>query len=173
MFICGGAFCGLDKIILARGTKSGIGFGANVEKPEEKNTGEIFKNVENEDLLKYGLIPEFIGRLPVVAALEDLSEDDLIRVLTEPKDAIVKQYASLFDMNGVKLTFTNDALHSIVQQAIEKKTGARGLRSIIENLLLDTMFNIPDEIHVSEVVVDDDVVKGKKAPTILQQDDAA
>ena len=173
LFICGGAFCGLDKIILARGKKSGIGFGANVEKPEEKNTGEIFKDVENEDLLKYGLIPEFIGRLPVVATLEDLSEDDMIRVLTEPKDAIVKQYASLFDMNGAKLTFTDDALHAIVRQAIEKKTGARGLRSIIENLLLDTMFNIPDECNVSEVVVDENVVKGTASPTVLRLDDVA
>lgn len=167
LFICGGAFCGLDKIIAARGKKSGIGFGADIEKAETKNTGELFKEVETEDLLKFGLIPEFVGRLPVIATLEDLTEDDLIRVLTEPKSAIIKQYAGLLDMNGVKLTFEKDALRSIVRQAIEKKTGARGLRSIIENILLDTMFDIPDNHSAKEVVIDEDVAAGKKKPVII------
>ena len=139
LFICGGAFCGLDKIISSRGKKTGIGFGADIEKEAEKSTGELFKKVENEDLLKFGLIPEFIGRLPVVATLEDLSEHDLIRVLTEPKDAIVKQYSSLFDMNNVKLTFEDEALKMVVKKALEKKTGARGLRAIIENILIIKM----------------------------------
>ncbi len=173
LFICGGAFCGLDKIIAARGKKTGIGFGADVDRIEDKNIGELFKQVETEDLLKFGLIPEFIGRLPVVATLEDLSADDLIRVLTEPKDAIVKQYASLFAMNGVKLTFTAGALKKIVNQAIAKKTGARGLRAIIENLLMDTMFNIPDNRQAVEVSIDEDVVDGKSTPMIITKKDAA
>ena len=166
LFICGGAFCGLEKIISSRGAKSGIGFGADVEKAEEKNVGELFKNVETEDLLKFGLIPEFVGRLPVIATLELLDEKDLIRVLKEPKDAILKQYASLFDMNGVKLTIEDTALEAIVKQAIEKKTGARGLRTIIENLLLDTMFEIPDRKDAKEVVINEDVVSGKLKPLI-------
>ena len=173
LFICGGAFCGLDKIIAARGKKTGIGFGADVDRVEDKNVGELFKQVETEDLLKFGLIPEFIGRLPVVATLEDLSADDLIRVLTEPKDAIVKQYASLFGMNGVKLTVTKGALKKIVNQAIAKKTGARGLRAIIENLLMDTMFNIPDNREAVEVAIDEDVVDGKSTPMIITKKDAA
>lgn len=167
LFICGGAFCGLEKIIAARGKKAGIGFGADIEKEEEKNSGELFKNVETEDLLKFGLIPEFIGRLPVVATLEDLSEADLIRVLKEPKDAILKQYSSLLDMNGVKLTFREDALNAIVRQAIEKRTGARGLRSIIENILLDTMFDIPDNHMAKEVVIDENVVRGTSKPLVV------
>lgn len=168
LFICGGAFCGLDKVIAARGKKSGIGFGADVEKPEEKNTGELFKNVETEDLLKFGLIPEFVGRLPVVATLEDLTESDLIKVLTEPKDAIVKQFASLFDMNGVKLTFEEDALKAIVHQAIEKKTGARGLRAIIEKALLDIMFQLPDNQEAGEVVINKNFVSGENLPKTLK-----
>ena len=173
LFICGGAFCGLDKIIAARGKKTGIGFGADVDRVEDKNVGELFKQVETEDLLKFGLIPEFIGRLPVVATLEDLSADDLIRVLTEPKDALIKQYASLFGMNGVKLTFTAGALKKIVNHAIAKKTGARGLRAIIENLLMDTMFNIPDNREAIEVSIDEDVVDGKSTPMIITKKDAA
>ena len=170
LFICGGAFCGLDKIIAARGKKAGIGFGADVEKAENKSTGELFKEVETEDLLKFGLIPEFIGRLPVVATLEDLTEADMIRVLTEPKDAILKQYASLLDMNGVKLTFKPKALQAIVRQALEKKTGARGLRSIIEGILLDTMFEIPDNRSAKEIVIDEKVVAGKAKPLIVSSD---
>ncbi|MDR0942546.1 MAG: ATP-dependent Clp protease ATP-binding subunit ClpX [Holosporales bacterium] len=167
LFICGGAFVGLEKIIAARGAKAGIGFGADVQKAEEKSVGELFKEVETEDLLKYGLIPEFVGRLPVVAVLEDLKEDDLIRVLKEPKDAILKQYAGLLDMNGVKLNFTDDALRAIVKKAIEKKTGARGLRAIVENLLLDVMFDVPDNSNAVEVVIDEKVIKGEAVPSII------
>ena len=173
LFICGGAFCGLDKIIAARGKKSGIGFGADVDKVEDRNAGELFREVEPEDLLKFGLIPEFIGRLPVVATLEDLTESDLVRVLTEPKNALVKQYASLFDMNGVKLTFEPDALNAIVKQAIEKKTGARGLRSIMEKILLNTMFELPDNREAREVLVTQDVVSGKIPPQIIGLADVA
>jgi ATP-dependent Clp protease ATP-binding subunit ClpX len=167
LFICGGAFCGLEKIIAMRGEKTSIGFGADVTKPSEKNLGDLFNKVQTEDLLKFGLIPEFVGRLPVVATLSDLSEADLIRVLKEPKDAIVKQYASLFDMNGIKLVFEEAGLKQIVKQAMEKKTGARGLRTIIENLLLDTMFEIPDNADAKEIIIDKDAVLGKKPPIIV------
>ncbi len=173
LFICGGAFCGLDKIISARGKKAGIGFGASVEKAEDKNIGELFKEVETEDLLKFGLIPEFVGRLPVLATLEDLKEEDLIRVLKEPKDAILKQYSSLFDMNGVKLNFTDCALKAVVKQAIAKKTGARGLRSIIENLLLEVMFEIPDNNQICEVIIDERVVEGKSKPHMITRTENA
>ena len=173
LFICGGAFCGLEKIIASRGKKAGIGFGADVEKTEDKNTGELFKDIETEDLLKFGLIPEFVGRLPVVATLEDLSEEDLIKVLQDPKDAILKQYSSLLDMNGVKLTFKDNALKAIVKQAIEKKTGARGLRAIIENLLLDIMFNIPDNQCAKEIIIDEKVVLGTAKPLILEDKENA
>ncbi|MDR2074716.1 MAG: ATP-dependent Clp protease ATP-binding subunit ClpX [Holosporales bacterium] len=167
LFICGGAFCGLEKIIALRGEKTSIGFGADVTKPSEKNIGDLFNKVQTEDLLKFGLIPEFVGRLPVVATLSDLSESDLIKVLKEPKDAITKQYASLFDMNGIKLIFEEAGLKQIVKQAIEKKTGARGLRTIIENLLLDTMFEIPDNADAKEIIIDKDAVLGKKPPIIV------
>ncbi|MDR1234312.1 MAG: ATP-dependent Clp protease ATP-binding subunit ClpX [Holosporales bacterium] len=173
LFICGGAFCGLEKIIASRGKKSGIGFGADVEKAEDKDVGELFKEIETEDLLKFGLIPEFIGRLPVVASLEDLGEDDLIKVLTEPKDAILKQYESLFDMNGVALKFQEAAMRSVVKQAMKKKTGARGLRSIVENILSDLMYNIPDNPKAKEVVIDKDVVEGKKRPIVSATKDNA
>ncbi|MDR1289314.1 MAG: ATP-dependent Clp protease ATP-binding subunit ClpX [Holosporales bacterium] len=173
LFICGGAFCGLEKIIAARGKKSGIGFGADVEKSEDRRVGELFKEIETEDLLKFGLIPEFVGRLPVVATLEDLKEDDLLRVLTEPKDAILKQYASLFDMNDVTLTFKEDAMKEVVRQAIEKKTGARGLRSIVEDLLTDLMFDIPDNPDATEVIIDKEVVNKTSPPTIITDDRAA
>jgi ATP-dependent Clp protease ATP-binding subunit ClpX len=167
LFICGGAFCGLEKIIATRCQKTGIGFGASVDRTLKENVGELFKNVETEDLLKYGLIPEFIGRLPVIATLEDLSEDDLVRVLKEPKDAILKQYSSLLDMNGVKLSFSDKALKAVVTKAIEKKTGARGLRSIVESLLLDIMFTIPDNPLISEVIIDENVVLGTKEATTI------
>ncbi|MDR1034364.1 MAG: ATP-dependent Clp protease ATP-binding subunit ClpX [Holosporales bacterium] len=173
LFICGGAFCGLEKIIAARGKKTGIGFEADVEKSENKRAGELFKEVETEDLLKFGLIPEFVGRLPVVATLEDLEEGDLLQVLTEPKDAILKQYASLFDMNNVKLTFEEDAMKEVVRQAIDKKTGARGLRSIVEEILADLMFDIPDTPNVTEVVIDKGVVNKESSPTIVLKDCAA
>jgi len=169
LFICGGAFCGLEKIIAARGKKAGIGFGADVEKAEDKNTGELFKEVETEDLLKFGLIPEFVGRLPVTATLEDLTEKELLRILTEPKDAILKQYASLLDMNNVKLNLTEGAKKAIVQQAIAKKTGARGLRSIVEGVLLGIMFDIPDNKLAKEVVINEDVINGLSSPIIIKE----
>jgi ATP-dependent Clp protease ATP-binding subunit ClpX len=161
LFICGGAFCGLEKLINARGKRSGIGFGADVMKSEDKNIGDAFKEVETEDLLKYGLIPEFVGRFPVIATLDDLDEEALMRVLIEPKDAILKQYMSLFDMNGVDLIFKDEAKYAVVKQAIARKTGARGLRSIIESILLDYMFDIPDNKNIKEVVIDKAIVEQK------------
>jgi ATP-dependent Clp protease ATP-binding subunit ClpX len=174
LFICGGAFAGLDRIIADRLQGKSIGFGAHVAAPEERRTGEVLRNCEPEDLLKFGLIPEFIGRLPVIATLEDLDEDALVQILTEPKNALSKQYARLFEMEGVKLSFTDDALHEIARRAIERRTGARGLRSILEGILLDTMFELPGMEQVEEVVIDADVVRGHKEPVrILQADKAA
>lgn len=170
LFICGGAFAGLDKIIAARGRGSTIGFGADVKDLDERNIGDLFKELEPEDLLKYGLIPEFVGRLPVIATLEDLDEDALITILTEPKNALVKQYKKLFEMENVDLTFSDDALRAIAKQAIERKTGARGLRSIIENLLLDSMFEVPDMEDLDEVVVNEDTVEEKKQPVYVKAD---
>ncbi len=171
LFICGGAFAGLDKIIAQRGRGTTIGFGADVKDLDDnRGIGELFKALEPEDLLKYGLIPEFVGRLPVIATLEDLDEDALITILTEPKNALVKQYQKLFDLEGVQLTFTDDALKAIAKKAIERKTGARGLRSIIENLLLDTMFEVPDLEDVEEVVVSEDTVQDNKAPVYVHSD---
>ena len=170
LFICGGAFAGLDKVISARGRGTTIGFGADVKSLDDRNIGEVFKDLEPEDLLKYGLIPEFVGRLPIIATLEDLDEDALITILTEPKNALVKQYKKLFDMEDVELTFTDDALKAIAQKAIERKTGARGLRSIIENLLLNSMFEIPDREDVTEVVVNDDTVTDGKDPVYVIED---
>ena len=167
LFICGGAFAGLDKIISARGKGSSIGFGADVRAPEERQTGEILREVEPEDLLKFGLIPEFVGRLPVVATLEDLDEEALVEILTKPKNALVKQYQRLFEMEDVKLEFREDALSAIAQKAIERKTGARGLRSILENVLLDTMFDLPGSEGVEEVVVNDEVVEGRAQPLMI------
>ena len=164
LFICGGAFAGLDRIIADRMQGKSIGFGANVQSPEDRRTGEILKQCEPEDLLKFGLIPEFIGRLPVIATLEDLDEGALVKILSEPKNALAKQYQRLFDMEGVKLTFNQDALQSIARKAIERKTGARGLRSIMEAILLDTMFELPGMDGVDEVVIDKDVVEGRKDP---------
>ncbi len=167
LFIVGGAFAGLDKIISARGRGSSIGFGADVNDVDERKIGEVFKELEPEDLQKFGLIPEFIGRLPVIATLEDLDEDALIQILTEPKNALTKQYQRLFEMEGADLTFTDDALTAIAQKAIERKTGARGLRSIMENMLLDTMYELPSQENVEEVVVNEDVVKNSKAPLLI------
>ena len=164
LFICGGAFAGLEKVIAQRTNKSSIGFGANVSAPDDRKTGEILHDIEPEDLLKFGLIPELIGRVPVVATLEDLDEDALIAILTEPKNALVKQYQALFEMEDVKLTFTPQALKAIAQKAVERKTGARGLRAIIERLLLDTMFELPSMEDVSEIVIDETVVSGEKQP---------
>lgn len=165
LFVCGGAFAGLDQIIANRGKGTSIGFGADIKDPEEdKRTGELLKNLEPEDLLKFGLIPEFVGRVPVIATLEDLDEDALIQILTEPKNALTKQYAKLFEMEGATLRFTDGALKAIALKAIERKTGARGLRSIMENLLLETMFELPDMEDVSEVVVEEKTVTEDKKP---------
>ncbi|WP_374611350.1 ATP-dependent Clp protease ATP-binding subunit ClpX [Sphingorhabdus sp.] len=164
LFICGGAFAGLEKIIANRLEGKSIGFGANVADPDERRTGAILKQIEPEDLLKYGLIPEFVGRLPVTATLEDLDVPALVKILSEPKNALVKQYRKLFEMENVGLTFTDDALEAVAKKAIERKTGARGLRSILEAILLDTMFELPSMHGVTEVVVDKDVVEGRKEP---------
>jgi ATP-dependent Clp protease ATP-binding subunit ClpX len=165
LFICGGAFAGLEKVIAERGKGKSIGFGADVKGPDERTIGDLLKEVLPEDLHKYGLIPEFIGRLPVIATLEELDEATLVTILTEPKNALVKQYQRLFEMEETELTFTDEALISIAQKAVGRKTGARGLRSIIEKLLLDAMFEIPDEADVTEVIVDKEVVEDGKKPT--------
>jgi ATP-dependent Clp protease ATP-binding subunit ClpX len=170
LFICGGAFSGLEKIIAQRGRSTSIGFGAHVEAVDERRTGDILKNVEPEDLLKFGLIPEFVGRVPVLATLEDLDEDALIQILTTPKNALVKQYQRLFEMEDVKLTFAEEALTSIAKRAIERKTGARGLRSIMESILLETMFDLPSLQGVEEVVISHDVVDGNASPLHIYAD---
>ncbi len=167
LFICGGAFAGLDKIISARGEKTSIGFGATVRSPEDRRVGEVLRELEPEDLVKFGLIPEFIGRLPVLATLEDLDEDALIQILSEPKNALIKQYQRLFEMEDVELTFHEDALREIARRAIVRKTGARGLRSIMEKILLDTMFELPTLEGVREVVISDEVVKGAARPLYI------
>ena len=167
LFICGGAFAGLEKIIGARGKGSGIGFGAMVQAPDERRMGHILKEVEPEDLLKFGLIPEFIGRLPIVATLEDLDEGALIEILTKPKNALVKQYARLFQMEGVKLSFTDDALKQVSLRAIARRTGARGLRSILESILLSTMFDLPGLENVDEVVINREVAEAKADPVFV------
>jgi ATP-dependent Clp protease ATP-binding subunit ClpX len=167
LFICGGAFAGLEKIISQRGKGSGIGFGADVRSQDERRTGLILREVEPEDLLKFGLIPEFIGRLPVVATLDDLDESVLIEILTKPKNALVKQYGRLFEMEGVKLTFTEDALKVVASRAIKRKTGARGLRSIMESILLTTMFDLPGLDGVDEVVISGEVAEGRAEPLFL------
>ena len=172
LFICGGAFAGLEKIISARGQATSIGFGATVSSPEERKIGEVFRDVEPEDLLKFGLIPEFVGRLPVVATLEDLDEDALIKILTEPKNALIKQYQRLFEMEDVELGFHEDALRAVARKAIERKTGARGLRSILESILLDTMFDLPGLEGVEEVVISGDVVEGDARPLYIYADRA-
>jgi ATP-dependent Clp protease ATP-binding subunit ClpX len=164
LFICGGAFSGLDRIISNRLQGKSIGFGANVAGEDDRRIGEILRQGEPEDLLKYGLIPEFVGRLPVIATLEDLDVEALVEILREPKNALVKQFQKLFDMEDVNLSFTDDALVAVAKKAIERKTGARGLRSIVENILLDTMFDLPGMDGVDEVVVDKDVIDGRKEP---------
>lgn len=170
LFICGGAFAGLDKIIAARGKGSAIGFGADVKENDERGVGEIFTDLEPEDLLKFGLIPEFVGRLPVIATLGDLDEDALVTILTEPKNALVKQYQRLFELEDTKLTFTDDALTAIARRAIERKTGARGLRSILEDILLDTMFELPGMENVEEVVVNEEAVGPDARPLLIYSD---
>ena len=167
LFICGGAFAGLDKIIAQRGKGSAMGFGADVRNDDERGIGEIFKDLEPEDLLKFGLIPEFVGRLPVLATLEDLDQDALVTILTEPKNALVKQYQRLFELEDTKLNFTDDALNAIAKRAIERKTGARGLRSILEDILLDTMFDLPGLDEVAEVVVNEEAVSSDSSPLMI------
>jgi ATP-dependent Clp protease ATP-binding subunit ClpX len=170
LFVCGGAFTGLEKIISARGRATSIGFGAKVSAPEDRNAGAIFREVEPEDLLKYGLIPEFVGRLPVIATLEDLDEPALKRILVEPKNALVKQYQRLFEMENVGLTFAGEALGAISKKAIERKTGARGLRSIMEIILLNTMFDLPSLEGVEEVLISKQVIEGTASPLYIYAD---
>ncbi len=167
LFICGGAFAGLEKIIAQRGKGSAMGFGADVRDEENKGVGEFFQELEPEDLLKFGLIPEFVGRLPVIATLEDLDEDALVTILTQPKNALVKQYQRLFELEDAHLKFTDDALSAISKRAIERKTGARGLRSILEDILLDTMFDLPGLESVDEVVVNEEAVGREAKPLII------
>ena len=167
LFICGGAFAGLEKIISQRDKGSSIGFGANVKNTQDKKTGEWMKTLEPEDLLKYGLIPEFIGRLPMIATLEDLDEKSLIKILQEPKNSLTKQYQELLKLDGAKLTFKENALKEIAQKAIKKKTGARGLRSILENILLKTMFDLPSQDNIEEVIVDAAAAKGQSQPILV------
>jgi len=167
LFICGGAFAGLEKIIAGRKKGSGIGFGVDVKGPQDHKVGELLRDLEPEDLLKFGLIPEFIGRLPVVATLGDLDETALVEILSTPKNALLKQYARLFEMEDVKLTFDNEALHAVAKKAILRKTGARGLRSIMENILLDTMYDLPSREDVEEVVINKEVIDSKGAPVVI------
>jgi len=167
LFIVGGAFAGLEKVISARGAGASIGFGAKVKDVDERRTGDILKGVEPDDLMRFGLIPEFIGRLPVLATLEDLDEPALVTILTEPKNALVKQYKRLFEMENVGLTFTDDALNAVAKKAITRKTGARGLRSILEGILLETMFELPTFDGVEEVVVNAEVIEGRAQPLLI------
>ncbi len=167
LFICGGAFAGLDKIISQRDKGTSIGFGADVKNTQDKKTGEWMKGLEPEDLLKFGLIPEFIGRLPMIATLEDLDEKSLIKILQEPKNSLTKQYQELFKLDGAKLLFKENALKEIAQKAIKKKTGARGLRSILENILLKTMYDLPSQENIDEVIVDASAAKGQSQPILV------
>ena len=170
LFIVGGAFAGLEKIISARGKTRSIGFGAQVSAPEDRQTGEVLRDVEPEDLLKFGLIPEFVGRLPVVATLSDLDQEALVQILTEPKNALVKQYQRLYEMDNVELEFSEDALRAIAKKAIARKTGARGLRSIMEGILLESMFELPSLEGVEEIVINGEVVEGRAKPLYIYAD---
>ena len=170
LFICGGAFSGLEKIIAQRGRGTAIGFGADVRSVNDKKTGEILREVEPEDLLKFGLIPEFVGRLPVLATLNDLDEGALVEILSRPKNALVKQYQRLFEMENVNLTFSDDALKAIAKRAVTRKTGARGLRSIMESILLESMFDLPSLDSVVEVVINSEVVEGRAQPLHIYAD---
>jgi ATP-dependent Clp protease ATP-binding subunit ClpX len=173
LFICGGAFAGLDRIISQRGKGSAIGFGADVKDEDNRGVGEVFQDLEPEDLLKFGLIPEFVGRLPVIATLTDLDEDALVTILSEPKNALVKQYQRLFELEDTKLTFTDEALRAIAKRAILRKTGARGLRSILEDILLNTMFELPSLENVTEVVVNEEAARSEAEPLIVYSDAAS
>ena len=172
LFICGGAFAGLEKIILNRSSKSGIGFVAEVQhEQDQQSVGELFHQVEPEDLIKYGLIPEFVGRLPVVATLDELDEDALVTILVEPRNALTKQYRKLFEMEGAELEFRDDALRAVAQKAMQRKTGARGLRTILEAVLLDTMYDLPSQTSATKVVVDEAVVNGETSPYVIHESD--
>jgi ATP-dependent Clp protease ATP-binding subunit ClpX len=171
LFICGGAFAGLDKVIRNRSHKGGIGFSAEVQSTEDNRVvSDVLKTVEPEDLIQFGLIPEFVGRLPVVATLNELDEQALVQILTDPKNSLTKQYQKLFDMEGVMIEFRDDALHAIAKKAMDRKTGARGLRSIIENVLLDTMFDLPSTDNVSKVIIDENVINGENVPILIYED---
>lgn len=170
LFICGGAFAGLDKVIRDRSEKGGIGFGAEVHsKDERRNLGEVLSNLEPEDLVQYGLIPEFVGRLPVIATLEELDIAALVQILTEPRNSLTKQYGKLFDMEGVEIDFRDDGLRAVAERAMERKTGARGLRSILEAVLLDSMYSIPSRDDVAKVVIDESVIRGDSEPLLVYQ----
>ena len=170
LFICGGAFAGLDKVIRDRSQKSGIGFSAEVRSPDnEDNLGETLSGVEPEDLVKYGLIPEFVGRLPMIATLDELDLDALVRIIKEPKNSLTKQYSKLFEMEGVEIQFRDDALRAVACKAKERKTGARGLRSIMEAVLLDTMYKIPSLEAVSKVIIDEAVIQGESEPLLMYE----
>lgn len=170
LFICGGAFVGLDKVIAKRTAVSSMGFGAKVEENEEKDLGELFKLLHPDDLVKFGLIPEFIGRLPIHVSLDNLREEDLVRILTEPKNSIIKQYTTSFALDKIKLTFTDEAIHAIAKKSFEQKTGARGLRSIVENLMMDISYSIPSIPSVKEVIVDEDSVTKGSEPKVIGED---
>ncbi len=170
LFICGGAFVGLDKVIEKRTSVSSMGFGAKVEENDEKELGELFKLLHPDDLVKFGLIPEFIGRLPIHVSLDNLKEEDLVRILTEPKNSIIKQYTTSFALDGIKLTFTDDAIHAIAKKSFAEKTGARGLRSIVENLMMDISFSLPSIKGAKEVIVDEECVTKNKKPKVLSED---
>ena len=172
LFICGGAFAGLEKVIEQRTEGSGIGFGAQVKSKKERSLTEVFAEVEPEDLIKFGLIPELVGRLPVVSTLDELSSDALVRILTEPRNALVKQYAQLFAMEGVDLEFRPLALDAIAKKALERKTGARGLRSILEHSLIDTMFDLPNQSNVEKVVVEEATIVDRKSPLLVYREEA-
>ncbi|MEC8020735.1 MAG: ATP-dependent Clp protease ATP-binding subunit ClpX [Pseudomonadota bacterium] len=170
LFICGGAFAGLDKVIQERSDKSGIGFNAVVKgESEAKSIGQLLSQIEPEDLIKYGLIPEFVGRLPLIATLGELDSDALVRILTEPKNSLTKQYGKLFEMDGVEVDFREDALRAVAKRAMERKTGARGLRSILENVLLDIMYRLPSEAGVSKIVIDESVIHGESEPMMIYE----
>ncbi|HMY99961.1 MAG TPA: AAA family ATPase, partial [Burkholderiaceae bacterium] len=172
LFICGGAFDGLEKVIANRSEKSGIGFGASVQSKQERSITEVFKQIEPEDLIKFGLIPELVGRLPVIATLGELTEDALVQILTEPKNALVKQYQRLFSMDGVDLEIRASALKAIAQKALKRKTGARGLRSIVEQALMDTMFDLPTFDGVAKVVVDEHTIDDNSKPLLVYREQA-
>ena len=170
MFICGGAFAGLDKVIQNRSDKGGIGFSADVKAhSEKKDFAESLQDLEAEDLVQYGLIPEFVGRLPMIATLEELDVAALVQILTEPKNALTKQYHKMFDMEGVEIDFREDGLKAVASKAMERKTGARGLRSILENVLLESMYNIPSQAGVAKIVVDESVINGDSEPLLVYE----